>query len=131
MHLLELHDMAMRHLRGFTRQPPVRQKLVVADPVLLEHVLQELIEQLGLSHCPDNAIGTTTNPSAAAIPTFAPTDIEIWKLSPCTGIAAVNRTTADSHSISAGQDALQFDHFARRERVEARCLLNRLHIFKN
>ncbi len=83
VHWLELHGVTMWHLLGFTRQPPVRQTfanvLAEVDPVLLEQVLRELIEQLDLPDCADDAAETSTaSKSATTTPPLAPQDVEIW-----------------------------------------------------
>jgi hypothetical protein len=83
VHWLELHGTAMWHLLGFTRRPPVRQTfanvLAEVDPVVLERVLLELIEQLDLPECAETT--SSSSPSAqpaATTPTLAPREVEIW-----------------------------------------------------
>jgi hypothetical protein len=82
VHWLELHGVAMWHLLGFTRKPPVRQTfanvLAEVDPVLLEQVLRELIEQLDLPDGADDAAGTTTAKPTIGTSSLAPQDVEIW-----------------------------------------------------
>ena len=78
VHWLELHGIEMWHLLGFRRKPPVRQTfanvLAEVDPERLEQVLCELIEQLELPECADNADDTRTATTASPL---APTDVEI------------------------------------------------------
>lgn len=82
VHWLELHGTAMWHLLGFTRRPPVRQTfanvLAEVDPVVLEAVLLELIEQLDLPDCAESAAGVTASGKTSLTPTLAPQDVEIW-----------------------------------------------------
>jgi len=83
VHWLELQGPAMWHLLGFTRKPPVRQTfanvLAEVDPVLLEQVLLELIEQLDLPDCAEAAAGSTRAATPVATPqSLAPQDVEIW-----------------------------------------------------
>ena len=86
VHWLELHGVEMWHLLGFRRQPPVRQTfanvLAEVDPVRLEQVLLELIEQLDLPECADtaraSAAKSTVAKSAAATPSVTAPDVEIW-----------------------------------------------------
>jgi len=83
VHWLELHGVEMWHLLGFTRKPPVRQTfanvLAEINPECLEQVLCELIEQLDLSECADDAVVTTAanQPATTASP-LTPTEVEIW-----------------------------------------------------
>ncbi len=81
VHWLELHGVAMWHLLGFTRKPPVRQTfanvLAEVDPVRLEQVLREMIEQLDLPDCADDAAGTTTAKPTTGTSSLAPQDVEI------------------------------------------------------
>ena len=86
VHWLELHGVEMWHLLGFRRLPPVRQTfanvLAEVDPVRLEQVLLELIEQLDLPECADtaraSAAKSTVTKSAAATPSVTAPDVEIW-----------------------------------------------------
>ena len=68
MQWLERHGVEMWHLLGFTRKPPVRQTfanvLAEVNPERLEQVLCELIEQLDLPDCSDDAARTTAKPCA-------------------------------------------------------------------
>lgn len=82
VHWLELHGTAMWHLLGFTRKPPVRQTfanvLAEVDPVVLEGVLLELIEQLDLPECADAAAGAMRGSPPFTTPSRVPQDVEIW-----------------------------------------------------
>ena len=87
VHWLELHGVEMWHLLGFRRLPPVRQTfanvLAEVDPVRLEQVLLELIEQLDLPECADtaraSAAKSTVSKSAAGVtPAVTAPDVEIW-----------------------------------------------------
>jgi hypothetical protein len=73
---LKLHDVAMWHLLGFRRKPPVRQTyanvLAELDPELLEAILLDFVAQCEL---PEES---TIAPTAIAPTAIAPTNVEIW-----------------------------------------------------
>ncbi len=80
---LNLHGVTMWHLLGFKRKPPVRQTyadlLKEIDPVALERVLLEFVEQLECAACElnDPPPRTQRAPGLAEAQATA-IDVEVW-----------------------------------------------------
>jgi hypothetical protein len=81
---LQLQGVAMWHLLGFTRKPPVRQTysnvLAEIDPQVLERVILEFVSQLECvpSDLMDKPVKVKPKATTAVPLAASPVDVEVW-----------------------------------------------------